>query len=354
MFDFFSQKKIRLHNANIALTREQFWKEYDKSCENLPKIDDSKIEVIIKPEALDTSALESTNDNKKLWRPQKFEEYIGQTKAKELLQAHIEGSKRLNENFPHLLISGLAGTGKTTLLQLVANKLNLDFVYCIAETLKSPQQVVDKIVECKGGILMIDEIHGLSRQINEFLLPIIEDFRVNNQYIKKFSLFGATTELGQIIKKFKPFLDRFPLKLTLESYTHQNLAIIAKQFKEKTFPNIQVDDSIYELISKNCRETPRLALSLLKSYIFIQDIKKVLYANSIVKDGITEQDIKLLKYLEENPKGVGLNTISLYLQTSEANYQYSIESYLLKKGLITRLPRGRIITEKGKEFLKCL
>lgn len=312
---------------------------------------ESPLEVVIKPEALDISALEQGKGKPTLWRPTSWDEYKGQRKAKSLLQAHIQGCRNLKENFPHLLVDGLAGTGKTTLLQLVASELNLNFTYCIAETLKSPQQVIDKIVESRGGILMIDEIHGLSRKVNEFLLPIIEDFRVNDQFIKPFSLFGATTELGQIIKKFKPFLDRFTIKLTLEPYTTETLIAIVKQFKNKSYPNISVEEKIYESIAKNCRETPRLALSLLKSYIFMQDINKVFEANSIVKDGITEKDIRLLKYLRDNPKGVGLNTIALYLQTSEANYQYSIESYLLKKGFINRLPRGRQISEKGKEFL---
>lgn len=311
-------------------------------------------EVIIKSEILDTSALVSDDTKNDLWRPTKFEEYIGQENLKEIIKARIKGCKNRKTKYPHMLIDGSAGTGKTTVAYLTAKYLDEKFVECVANTIQSPQQFVDKLVECDGGVFFVDEVHEISRKVANFILPILEDFQINGQPIKPFTFFGCTTELGTLIKKYKPLVERMKIQKTLEPYTKEEMVKIIKQFKNKSFAEENIENIVYEKIADNCRNTPRMGLRILENYIYMdKTIDNVLYAEGIVKDGLTHQDIKVLKLLEQNIKGVGLKAIASYLGTSEENYLYKSENYLLQKGLITITSR-RIITDEGKFFLKSL
>lgn len=310
----------------------------------------SPTEIIIKPEALDLSSLEGSEE-KSLWRPETFSEYLGQKNLKTILKSYIKSHKEMNRTFPHMMIDGKAGTGKTTIAYLVAKLLDKTFVECVATTLQSQQQLVDKIVECKGGILFIDEIHMINSKLANFILPILEDFQISGQKIKPFTLLSATTELGVLLKKFKPFVDRMKISKTLEPYSIEELRILVKQYKEKTFPDAVIPEGVYFNIAKNCRGTPRLAIRYIESFIFMQiPIEEVFKTYCIVKNGITEQDIKVLKLLNEKEKGVGLKALSAFLGTSEQNYLYQIEGYLIEQGYLTITSR-RQITEKGKELL---
>src|SRR6185436_19178908 len=141
-------------------------------------------EIIIKSEVLDLSNVQEGQGNTTLYRPENFSEYIGQEKAKERLQVRINGTKKLNEQFNHTLITGVAETRKTTLAYILATQLNIKFVESNAISIKSEQQIVDKIVECDGGILFLDEIHKINTKVGTFLLPILEDFKINGQKIK--------------------------------------------------------------------------------------------------------------------------------------------------------------------------
>jgi len=250
-----------------------------------------------------------------------------------------------------MMIDGKAGTGKTTIAYLVAKMLDKPFVECVATTLQSQQQLVDKIVEAKGGILFIDEIHMINSKLANFILPILEDFQISGQKIKPFTLFTATTELGVLLKKFKPFVDRMKIAKTLEPYSIEELRILVKQYKEKTFPDKEVPEDVYQKIAKNCRGTPRIAIRYIESFIFMNiPIEEVFKTYGIIKNGITKQDIKVLTLLKEKEKGVGLKALSAFLGTSEQNYLYQIEGYLIEKGLLTITTR-RQITDKGKGFL---
>ncbi len=310
----------------------------------------SPTEIIIKPEALDLSSLEESTE-KSLWRPENFNEYLGQKNLKIILKSYIKSHKEMNRTFPHMMIDGKAGTGKTTIAYLVAKMLDKPFVECVATTLQSQQQLVDKIVECKGGILFIDEIHMINAKLANFILPILEDFQISGQKIKPFTLLTATTELGVLLKKFKPFVGRMKIAKTLEPYSIDELRILVKQYKGKTFPNAEIPEDVYHKIALNCRGTPRIAIRYIESFIFMQiPIEEVFTTYGIVKNGITKQDIKVLKLLKEKEKGVGLKAISAFLGTSEQNYLYQIEGYLIEQGFLTITTR-RQITEKGKKFL---
>lgn len=313
---------------------------------------DGPQEVIIKPEALDTSSLEEEDKEDHLWRPSEWKHYIGQDNLKNIIQARINGCKKRNEIFPHMLIDGMAGTGKSTIALLTAKKLGVNLVECVSNTILSPQQFVDKLAEVNGGVLFVDETHEINRKIANFILPLLEDFKINGKRIKPFTFFGATTELGTLIKKYKPLVERMKIQKTLEPYTKEELVNIIRQFKEKTFSDENIEDNVFEVIANNCRNTPRMGLRILENYIFMnKPIKDVLRAEGIIKEGLTTQDIKILELLKEKEKGVGLNAISSFLGTSAENYLYKHESYLLQKGLITITSR-RVITDQGKKFLK--
>lgn len=325
----------------------------DKENWHFPKNRGSAQEIIIKKEAMDISSIKDDKGKDRVWRPSEFSEYIGQEKLKKILEGYIGGTKKRGKVFPHMLIDGPAGTGKTTIAYLTAKQLGVPFVECVATSLNSGKDLGDIISEANGGIVFIDEIHMLNEELANTILPILEDFQVRGQPIKPFTLFACTTEKGRLLKKFKPLVDRMKIQKTLEPYTIEDMIRLASQYTQKTFANEKIDANIYNTIAENCRLTPRIAIRYLESYVYMEtNIEEVLQSYDIVKDGFTIHDIKVLELLNSHEKGVGLQAIAGYLGTSEENYLYSIEHYLLYNGFIVRLPRGRIISEKGKKFYK--
>lgn len=311
-------------------------------------------EIIIRPEALDLSNLDNDNHNDILWRPSNFDEYKGQENLKQILKAYINGCKQRGKKFPHTMITGSAGTGKTTISYIIAKQLNLPFVEAVTNTIQSPQQFVDKLIDCQGGVLFLDEIHEINRKVANFILPLLEDFSINGKKIKPFTLITATTEKGVLIKKYKPLVDRMKIQKTLEPYKEEDLIHIIEQYKNKTFPDINISKEVLYKLAHNAKRTPRIALRYLESYVYMnQNIDEVFKSYGIVKDGLNKEDIQVLRLLKKNEKGLGIKAISASIGTSEQNYMYEIENYLLQEGYITITSR-RVITEKGKEFLKCL
>ena len=314
----------------------------------------SPLEIIIKPELIDTSNLSIDETKDYLWRPSTFDEYIGQDNLKNIIQARINGCIQRNKVFPHMLIDGSAGTGKTTIALLTAKYLNVPLVETIANTIQSQQQFVDLLVQAQGGVLFIDELHEIKSKVANFILPILEDFKINGQRIKPFTLFGATTELGTLIKKFKPLVDRMKLLNTLDPYSKDEIKLIIRQFKNKQYNKENIKEFVYNKISENCRLTPRIGIKLLENYIFMnKHIDEVLKTDGIVINSLTKNDIKVLNLLNEHKKGVGLKAISSYLCTSEINYLYKYEQYLLQQGYIT-ITNRRQITDKGIQLLNSI
>jgi len=181
-------------------------------------------EIVIVPSLIDTSKL-SERTEKILWRPENFESYCGQEALKDILQSYLRGCKELNKTFPHFLIDGRAGSGKTTICYILAKQLGVNFKETLANTLKSPQQLIDLLVEVDGGLLLVDELQMINRHVATFLLPILEDFQVNGKHIKPFTLCSATTEKGILLKKWKPLVERFKIQKTLDAYTIEELSI---------------------------------------------------------------------------------------------------------------------------------
>ena len=291
--------------------------------------------------------------NKNTFRPMTFDQYIGQEKAKTILKARIEGTKKMGVTFPHTLIYGKAGCGKTSLAKIIAKELGVSFQEIISTSIKEPKEIFKVIREANGGIIFLDEVHALKRELVEPLYPVMEDFRLGNDDLKPFTIIGATTEIGEILENRRPFYDRFKRHQSLEDYTAGDIEKIAKQYTEKLFPNEKVDPIVFQVIGINSRYTPRIAIGLLESVIHMGgNYRLALRSEGILLDGFTEQDLLVLEILTESPKGLGLQAIASRLETSKKNFEYDIQPYLFKNGLITLTRSGRLITDKGKEMMK--
>lgn len=315
----------------------------------ISKEKNSPQEIIIKSEALDSSALsEGAGTNQ--YRPSSLEDYVGQEKAKERILGYLKGCKEHNDTFPHTFLSAPPGHGKTLLSEIIANMIGKPIAKCTGGELKNPQNLIDKIVESKNGIVFIDEANRINKTVGFFMLPVIEKFEVDNKKLKPFTVILATTHLGDISKDLDALVQRCDLKLELEHYNSEQLIQILKRYNDKQYPETIVSDAILQNISLNCRQTPRIARALLREYIYIKDWEKVRINNRIVKDGLTEVDIKALNFLS-NVRGASKNTIANVLRIKPITYEMDIEPYLIFKELIT-IESRRKITNKGKEFLK--
>ena len=296
----------------------------------------------------------SKQNIKHTFRPETFDEYIGQRKAKRILQNYIKAVKERNKIMPHILLYGKAGMGKTTLARIIANELQVNIVEVITSNIVDIYQIFEYLEQADGGILFLDEIHAITRDNAEKLYSLMEDFMYNGRYVKPFTLIGATTEVGEIIRTKRPFYDRFKIIIELEEYTKEDLIQIAKQYQERVFKE-ELEEEIYEILANNCRNTPRTLIRLLEATnYFDKNINEVLESFGIIKDGFTYKDLTILKYIAQNEKGVGLQGLISYLDTSRDNYLYEIEPFLLKNGCIIRTPRGRKITQKGLEIIRML
>jgi len=298
--------------------------------------------------------------------PKNWEEYIGQEETKstirETLQA-VNNDKTIP--YPHLLISGNAGYGKSALIHLLSKKSQFPLIETVAGNLKEKEDIYELLAkltkEFPFSIIFIDEIHGLKKEIGEILLPITQTFKVNNRPIPYFTLAGATTDLGALAKKLSPLVDRCKQKFILRPYTNKELAKIIKNQAIKRDLEF-TKDTLLEIASRS-RETPRLALSLLDNIYYYAKFKRINKTSKgvaikkmnnlrIYENGVTDKDINLLSYLSNQKNPVGLDTIIQVLNTDKLTYQYYIEPFLVRKRFISKTPRGRIIGKEGEIYLK--
>jgi Holliday junction DNA helicase RuvB len=292
----------------------------------------------------------------RIFRPSNFEEYIGQERAKSQLKAYISGTKSRGKVFPHIMIHGNAGCGKTTLARLIAKELDVSFVEIVASDIIFAEDILSQLRKLqKHGILFVDEVHGLKREVVEGCYPIMEDGTYKDFIIAPFTFMGATTELGEILKTRRPFFDRFKIVIELEQYTNEEIERLVKQYKSKIFPNDTIMEGCYKVIAENSRGTPRMSVRLLESTIYLNgNVKQALQNFSIIDKGYNLKDLKTLQYIASNDKGVGLQGISSYLAIPAESYIYDIEPYLLQNNLLVRTGRGRKITVEGQKMIKVL
>ena len=325
--------------------------------------DTDKQTIIIEAPTLNTSKIVAYKPKDKqpakkfIYRPQSLFEYIGQDKAKQLLKLNVKKIKELKP--VHILISGNRGCGKTTLAHIIKNMLGAKMIERVAGEIQNPDDIINIINEintCQEEwvVLFLDEVHALEPELCEVFYPIMEDFKISGKAIKPFILIGATTEKNVLMKKVSPFVDRFGVQLELERYTEENIVEILTQYKAQLYADKPIPEINLKYIAKNCRATPRVAITLMEDNIIESNISKVIKYHRIVKDGITETDVAILEVLKQNSKPVGANALAQIVGISQADYQDVYESFLCEQGLILRTSRGRILSDKGIQLLDSL
>lgn len=340
-------KEVREGFEELDLIHQEERKKYnwiDQSEKTSPT------EIIIKPEAIDKSKIVE-GEGSKQYRPKTLEDYVGQEEAKEKIREELQGCKDFNEPFSHTFLSAPPGHGKTLMANIISDILGKKIVECVGGELKSEKQFMDKVNECEGGVIFIDEANRLSKKVGFFMLPIIEKFEYDKKPLIPFTVILATTHMGDISKDLDALIDRCNLKLELNHYKEPEIVEILKGYQKNQYSKCPVPDNVYDVISKNCRYTPRLARTMLRNYIFNNDIEKVLQNSKIVKDGLTKNDVKVLKNLEKFEKGVGKANLASILKVKPSTYEHEIEPFLLFKEFIM-VSNKRKITDKGKQFLK--
>lgn len=298
-----------------------------------------------------------TSTHQKIFVPTSFNSYIGQDKAKSLLRNYIDGTISSHRTMPHILIYGSAGTGKTTLARVFAEEYSRTagkkMYKCevIAKAIPCVEDFVATVKRLDGGFFIIDETHALERNFVEQLYTIMTDFMWNGESIQPFTLIGCTTEYGEMFEKYEPFVQRFKIRIKLEEYSESDIIKIISQYTDKVFSDRrEILSQTFSIIAANCRKTPRNALSYLEATYYLNgDIKTALYNYSILKNGYTTDDLKILKYLSGVDKA-GIKALASYIGVGEKNYLQQ-EGYLFKNNLIRKTLRGRSLTDEGKVLL---
>ena len=291
-----------------------------------------------------------------IYRPTTFDEYISQDKAKDKVKLTIELIKK--GFIRHFLFTGNAGHGKTTLAGIVAQELGFKFNVYVGSNFDKDTMLDFAIKNEKSdlpNILFIDEIAELDKKTLTYMLPIIEDFKLDGIEIRKFFLIGATTDEFIISKRCQPFLDRIHCKLRLEDYSAEDIKRLLIQYNDQIH-RANISTELYDILSRNVRFNPRLAVSVFDYLIAVNgDIDRVLKMNRIIKDGLDDIDIKILEALNStNDRPVGETTLSIIANMTRQEYKELREPYLVRQKFISVSSRGRILTTEGKIFLQSL
>ena len=299
-------------------------------------------------------------------RPETLEEYIGQENVKENLKVYIEAAKKRGESLDHVLLYGPPGLGKTTLSNIIANEMGVNIKVTSGPAIAKPGEMAAILNGLKeNDILFIDEIHRLNRQVEEVLYPAMEDFCIDIMIGKgqsaksirldlpKFTLIGATTRAGLLSA---PLRDRFGVIFHMEFYNPEELSTIVNASSKVL--NVDIDSKGAYEIARRSRGTPRLANRLLKR---VRDFAEVEFDGTITEEiaksaldrlnvdtlGLDVNDRNILMTIIEKYNGgpVGLDTLAATIGEEASTIEDVYEPYLVKEGLITRTPKGRVATD---------
>ena len=305
-------------------------------------------------------------------RPRYLKDYIGQERLKSTLKVYIDAAKSRNEALDHVLFYGPPGLGKTTLSGIIANEMGVRMKVTSGPAIEKPGEmaaILNNLQE--GDVLFVDEIHRLTRQVEEVLYPAMEDFAIDIMLGKEatarsvrlelphFTLVGATTRAGLLTA---PLRDRFGVVQKLEFYTPQELKVII--LNSAKVLDVEIEESAALELARRSRGTPRLANRLLKR---VRDFAQVKYEGVITravtdfaldimdvdKLGLDQNDRNILHMIIDKFGGgpVGLDTLAAALGEDAGTLEDVYEPYLLMNGLLNRTPRGRMATEAAYRHL---
>ena len=296
-------------------------------------------------------------------RPKTLDEYIGQTKVKENMKIYIEAAKKRGEPLDHCLFYGPPGLGKTTLSNIISNERKSNIKITSGPAIEKPGDLAAILTNLSEfDVLFIDEIHRLSKSVEEILYPALEDFTLDiiigkgpsarsiRLDLPKFTLIGATTKVGALTT---PLRDRFGIIHRLELYDEKDLATIVK--RSSKILGINIDEEATNEIARRSRGTPRIANRLLKRVrdyalvlgdgnITLKIAKIALNKLEIDELGLDEIDRKMLDTMISvyNGRPVGVETIAASIGEEVNTIEDVYEPYLIQIGFIARTPRGRI------------
>lgn len=317
-----------------------------------------------------TSEISEDNETEYSLRPKHLGEYIGQQKAKENLEVFIEAAKLRGEPLDHVLLYGPPGLGKTTLSGIIANEMGVNIRITSGPAIEKQGDLAALLTNlAPGDILFVDEIHRLSRSVEEILYPAMEDYALDiiigkgpsarsiRLDLPKFTLIGATTRAGALSA---PLRDRFGVISRLEMYTREELMQIV--IRSAGILGTEIEAEGASEIALRSRGTPRIANRLLRR---VRDFAQVSGGGRIDKRtaddalnrlevdslGLDASDKRMLLTVIEHYSGgpVGLDTLAATINEESDTVEDVYEPYLMQIGFLSRTPRGRIVTQRAYE-----
>jgi holliday junction DNA helicase RuvB len=305
-------------------------------------------------------------------RPRTLDDFVGQEQLKGQLALFIEAARRRGEPLDHLLLAGPPGLGKTSLAHIVARELDVPLVQTAGPALERKGDVAAFLTALEpGSVFFIDEVHRLTRAVEETLYPAMEDRRLPivlgqgagartvTLDLPEFTLVGATTRTGLLTT---PLRERFGLSHRLEHYPVAELAEIVR--RSAAILGVAIDDEGAEAIAARARGTPRVANRLLKRVRDFAEVRSTgaisasvaadaLELLEVDAEGLERLDREILRTIVDKFEGgpVGLSTLAISVGEEQDTIEDVYEPYLLQRGLIKRTPRGRVATARAYEHL---